>query len=361
MRELSIASADKKTRIVILNGARGHIGKWLFEEQLPHAVCVCTDDTVGAIYADAVVSAIQSDQVRVAVHSFPPGDASKCLDQLDKLYSHFGKMRLSRDGLVLALGGGVVSDLAGFAAATWMRGVRFATCPTTLEAAVDASIGGKTGINHAVGKNMVGAFYHPELVAIDPECLKTLPGRELSAGLAESVKHALIRDEALLAWHEDHEEQILAVEPAVMEELIERNVRIKAGVVERDERERGERAVLNFGHTIGHAIEKWAGYELRHGEAVAMGMVAAARISSEMGLLDNQAVARIERLLAALRLPTRLDRPVDVEAIDGLTRSDKKVLGERRRWVLLDGIGATVIRDDLDYGLVRSAIAGLGA
>jgi 3-dehydroquinate synthase len=359
MRRLTLSSAHKKTRVIVQNGSTKHIGKWLFEEQPPHAVCLCSDNTVAALYADQVIEALASPETRVELHTFAAGDASKCLAELDRSYGTLGTMRLGRDGMLLALGGGVVSDLTGFAAATWMRGVRFATCPTTLESAIDASIGGKTAINHLAGKNMVGAFYHPELVAIDPQCLQTLPAREVSAGLAESVKHALIRDAALLTWHEEHVASILALDGAVMEELIDRNIRIKAAVVERDERERGERAILNFGHTIGHAIEKWMNYELRHGEAVALGMIAAARISRDLGLLPADDVTRIETLLAALRLPVRSSRPVDVEAIDQLTRSDKKVLGERRRWVLLDGIGRTVIRNDVDDALVRSAIASL--
>jgi 3-dehydroquinate synthase len=321
-------------------------------------VVVCADSTVAALYGDQVVASLAAAGLRTHLHTFPSGDASKNLLQLDRIYETLGKHGVGRDGVLLALGGGVTSDLTGFAAGTWMRGIRYVTCPTTLEADVDASVGGKTGINHAGGKNMVGVFHHPQLVAIDPECLKTLPAREMSAGLAESVKHALIRDESFLAWHEEHVAGILAADPHLLSDLIERNLRIKASVVEADEREHGLRAILNFGHTIGHALESWSEYALRHGEAVALGMMAALHLSREAGL-DPAIVTRVRAMLAALKLPVATTQPVDIEAVAALTHGDKKAMGGARRWVLLEAIGKPVIRADVADASIHAAIAAV--
>ena len=320
---------------------------------------VCSDTTVAGLYADTVLRSLEGAGIQTVLHTFPPGDESKSLEQLNLIYEGLGKARLSRDGVLLALGGGVVSDLTGFAAATWMRGVRYVTCPTTLEADVDASIGGKTAINHPAGKNLVGAFHHAELVAVDTKCLQTLPARDVASGLAESIKHALICDEGLLTWHEEQAEKINAVDADVMADLVDRNLRIKAGVVESDEREHGRRAILNFGHTIGHAVESWFDYQLRHGEGVGLGMVAAAHISRELGLLDQFEVERICAVLKLFDLPIVTPKPLDIEAVSALTFGDKKVLKGKRRWVLLDGLGKTVIRDDVEESLIREAISAI--
>ena len=359
MHELTMKILRKRVKIVVQPGALNHIGKWVLELDTPPVVLVCSDTTVAERYAEPVLESLGAAGLRAALHTFSPGDGSKSLGELDAIYRTLGKLRLGRDGLLLALGGGVVSDLTGFAAATWMRGVRYVTCPTTLEADVDASIGGKTGINHAAGKNMVGAFHHPDLVAVDPTCLQTLPARDVSAGLAESVKHALIRDAEFLAWHERWARAILAVDPEIMAELIARNLRIKAAVVEADEREEGQRAVLNFGHTIGHAVEQWSRYELRHGEAVALGMVAAGNMSRALGLLAQEDADRITDVLRTFKLPLKAPKRLDTDAIVTLTRADKKVRADRRRWILLEAIGGTVIRDDVDEPLVREAIEAI--
>ena len=360
MGRLLLTFFEKTTEVVVQPGALNHIGEWVANLGTPPIVLVCSDRAVAKLYSQPVLNSLASADIPAVLHTIPPGDASKSLAELDRIYRKLGEIGLARDGLLLALGGGVVSDLTGFAAATWMRGVRFAVCPTTLEADVDASIGGKTGINHAAGKNMVGAFHQPDLVAVDPECLRTLPAREISAGLAESIKHALIRDADLLSWHEERVGPILGVEPVVMAELIERNQRIKAAVVEADVQERtGLRALLNFGHTIGHAVEKWTSYELRHGEAVALGMVAAARISRAMGLLSQADVERIVAVLRAFKLPVRSPQPLDVDAVARFTRSDKKVHKHKRRWVLLQGIGQAILHENVDDVLIRKAIEQL--
>jgi 3-dehydroquinate synthase len=356
---LKLQVNNRETRLSVVGGALDHIGEWIGDAEPPSVVLLCTDDRVADLYADRAMAAIRTTGIPCALHIFPAGDASKCLAELARIHDALADLRAARDALLIALGGGVASDLTGFAAATWMRGVPYATCPTTLESAVDACVGGKTGINHAAGKNLIGAFHHPRWVAIDPDCLKTLPPRDLAAGLAESIKHALIMDADLLTWHEEQRAAIQAVEPDVMGQLIERNLRIKIGVVESDEREQGRRAILNFGHTIGHAIERNANYALRHGEAVALGMVAAAELSMRAGLLTADAVQRIRDVLAAFDLPVVAPHPLDVDAVQALTHGDKKVRGGRRQWVLLDGIGRAVIRDDVADEEVRAVIAGL--
>lgn len=365
MPELVLGTSSASVAIHIGNGQLEHIGEWISKRKAPPVVVVVSDTTVWPLYKGVIHQSLGAMAGSAChVHLIPPGDASKSLEQLGLLYDAFGRAGLARDGLVLTLGGGVVSDLAGLAAATWMRGVRFAICPTTLEADIDAAVGGKTGINHPAGKNMVGAFYQPELVMIDPGCLRTLPERDVMAGMAESIKHAAIADAEFLTWQVERAEAILRLDGGVMEELIERNLRIKIAVVERDEREMGGttsggRAVLNFGHTIGHAIESWFEYELRHGECVAIGMSAACWISREMGLLDAADYERLVGALNAFGLPVSAPRRMDIDSVAALTLGDKKSRGGKRRWVLLNGLGRAVVRDDVPDEMVRGAIEGV--
>ncbi len=262
--------------------------------------------------------------------------------------------------MILALGGGVISDLGGFAAATWMRGIRFAICPTTLESAIDASIGGKTAVNLPGAKNLVGAFHSPVLVATDPTCLSTLEPLDVSAGMAESIKHALIADAEFLVWHETHAEAIRKLDETVLTELILRNVRIKCGVVARDPFEQsGDRMVLNFGHTIGHAIEANCGNALRHGACVALGMLAACRLSQALGLVASTLVDRVAALLARYELPTQLERAHDTDTLLESVHKDKKARGKTVRFVLLEDVGRPVIREDVSQQQMREAIESL--
>ncbi len=309
---------------------------------------VVTDEHVGPLYADAVGRSLAAAGFNVERHVIRPGDQSKALVTASQLYDRLAAGRYGRDSTLLALGGGVVSDLTGFVAATWMRGTGFAVCPTSLEGAIDASIGGKTAVNHPAGKNLIGVFYQPRVVVIDPHCLGTLPRRDLVAGLAESVKHAVIRDPDFLEWHRRQREAILQLEPQTLETLIERNVRIKADVVAPDERERtGLRAILNFGHTVGHAIEAGSDYERRHGECVALGMVVACRLSVRMGLLDADDEQTVVAALAELGLPTALGSAGDTRRLMDYVARDKKATGRRVRYVLLEGLGRPVMRDDV--------------
>ena len=319
-------------------------------------VAVVADRRVGALHGDRLISSLSRAGNRVCEYRIDPGEGSKNLSTLGELYAYLKAQEIGRDAVVVALGGGVVSDLAGLAAATWMRGIDWVVCPTTMEADLDACLGGKTGIDLPGGKNLVGAFHHPILVVVDPTCLDTLDPRDVRAGLAESVKHALIDSSDFLAWQEAHVSSILALDEAVTIDLILRNLRIKAGVVELDPREHtGARMMLNFGHTIGHAIEDCCQYDLRHGECVSLGMVAACRLSQALDLLDVTVVDRVEALLRLLGLPTRLDRPIEFKRIAATMQCDKKARGGNAQFVLLEGIGQPVVRGDVPYDAICRA------
>lgn len=325
-----------------------------------HQVVLITDDRVGPIYAQQVLASLRGAGFCVFEFRLAAGEASKSLESAEAAYGFLAEHAISRDALIVALGGGVVSDLAGFVAATWMRGVRFVICPTTLESDVDACLGGKTAVNVPGGKNLVGAFHQPSFVAVDPNCLVTLEMRDIRAGLAESMKHAMITSQAFLEWHESNLVAILALDVGVLTELIHRNLRIKGAIVEQDAREQtGIRACLNFGHTMGHAIESCCGYRLRHGECVSLGMLAATRISCELGMLDAAISTRLEKLLGQAGLPTVLTEPISVDLIVDAIRLDKKARGGRVEFVLLESVGKPVMRSDVSESLVRKTFEGL--
>ena len=367
-RSLTIRHADQTIRVVIERGVLASVGSILEPLAGGRDAILVTDETVRDLYADIVIDSLAGAGFVVTLHVIAPGEQSKSLTTAEGLYEVMAQRQLGRDATVVALGGGVVSDLAGFVAATWMRGVALAVCPTTLEADVDACLGGKTALNIDAGKNLVGAFHHPRLVAVDPLCLESLPPRDVRAGLAESIKHALISDARFLHWHESNADALLALEPAAIMELIQRNLAIKSAIVEADPTEReGTRLLLNFGHTIGHAIESLVGYSLRHGECVSIGIAAACRISQRLGMLDESGVQRVERLLQRFGLPVslaateELRRLVPASAIKILCADsivaqmerDKKVLAGRARFVLLSDVGRAVVRGDVPIAIIR--------
>jgi len=325
-------------------------------------VAVITDSTVARLYGPGVLESLAEAGLAAGLVEFSPGEQHKtlvtCGEVFDKLFALSPPP--DRQSLIVALGGGVVGDLAGFVAASALRGLRWMQCPTTLLADVDASVGGKTGVDAPAGKNLIGAFHQPGAVLIDVNALATLPREHVRNGLAECVKHAVIRDRALLDFLEDHAEPALACRPDVMTELIARNVAIKADVVAADERESGQRAHLNFGHTIGHAIETLAGYgTILHGEAVSLGMVAACRLAVERGLLEADAAERVEYVLGRLGLPTRR-AGLDGEAIWRIMQHDKKARGGQVRMVLPVMLGEAAVFDDITPEPVRRAVAALG-
>jgi 3-dehydroquinate synthase len=348
-RDVRIGSG--KCQIALSGGLVAHTGPLVAARcgaHRPSSVALVSDSRVAELYADRVVESLEQADFRTCVYRLRPGEGSKTVAELERVYDFLMTHRLGRDGLVVALGGGVVSDLAGLAAATWMRGVDWAVVPTTLVGAIDAAIGGKTAVNLPGGKNLVGAFHQPRFILIDPDVLRTLDAGDIRAGLAESIKHALISSAGLFDWHEQHGMRILELDGSVLTELIVRNIEIKLAIVTKDPLERsGERAFLNLGHTIGHAIEECCGYELRHGECVALGLVAACRLSREAGLLAEPDVVRIERLLAAFGLPTRLASPMDSQRIVQALERDKKVRDGKVRFVLLQEIGRPVVCADV--------------
>ncbi|MFO0840199.1 MAG: 3-dehydroquinate synthase [Phycisphaerae bacterium] len=342
--------------IMVARGARSRWPEIIAEFGAAPRICVIADARVYELHGERLKGVLSGNAIVLTV---PPGEQNKSLASAQRLYDELARAEIRRGDLIVALGGGMVGDLAGFVAATWMRGIRFIQIPTTTEAAIDASVGGKTAVNHAAGKNLIGAFHQPIAVVIDTEFLDTLPERDFRAGLAESVKHAVTRDSEFLAWHEQNADAILAREPAALAHLIAWNCRIKAAVVATDERDDGPRQVLNHGHTIGHALEHVFGYALRHGECVALGMLVENELSRRRGLLDADVAQRIRVLLTRLGLPTRLDRGVDADAVLRACRMDKKNAGGRVRFVLLTGLGQTQRSADAQDAEITAALAAL--
>lgn len=337
MQTVSLKLADRGYPILIGSGTRQRLGELVRELGGAARVAVIADQRVADLHLDRAIAALNP---KPAVLRFPAGEVSKSLPRAERLYTELANAQIARRDLIVTLGGGVAGDLGGFVAATWMRGVRFLQMPTTLLAAIDASIGGKTGVNHAAGKNLIGAFHQPVAVLVDVDFLETLPQRDYLAGLAESVKHAVIRDPALLEWHEQNAKEIVARHPEVLEDLIARNCRIKADVVARDEREDNLRMILNHGHTIGHALEHLLSYELRHGECVALGMLVENELARMRGMLADETARRITAIIERLGLPTRLLRAVSAEEVAETCGLDKKVRGGAVNFVLLRGPGA---------------------
>jgi len=310
-------------------------------------VVVVSNETVAPLFVERVLEALGPRQLLTEV-VLPDGEEYKTLDNLSGIFDRVMADGHNRTTTFVAVGGGVVGDITGFAAASYQRGVNFVQVPTTLLAQVDSSVGGKTAVNHPLGKNMIGAFYQPQAVLIDINTLHTLPPREFAAGLAEVLKYGLIRDSAFYDWLEEQLPRLLAREEAVLAEAIERSCAIKAEVVAADEREGGLRAILNLGHTFGHAIETGQGYgSWLHGEAVATGMLLALALSAERGCVEKSEVERLRRLLQAANLPTETPADMGPEDFIALMMRDKKVVDGRLRLVLLDTVGQASIVDDV--------------
>ncbi|MEP1469993.1 MAG: 3-dehydroquinate synthase [Halieaceae bacterium] len=310
-------------------------------------VVLVSNDTVAPIYLDRVRAAIGERQLITEV-ILPDGEQFKTIDTLTQIFDQVMADRHNRSTTFIAVGGGVVGDITGFAAACYQRGVQFIQVPTTLLAQVDSSVGGKTAVNHPLGKNMIGAFYQPQAVLIDTQTLHTLPPRELAAGLAEVVKYGLICDEPFYRWLQADMPKLLAREESALAEAIERSCAIKARVVAEDEREAGLRAILNLGHTFGHAIETAQGYgNWLHGEAVAAGMVLAARLSASRGWLATEEVEALQQLLASMQLPVSPPADMAPATFIELMGLDKKVIDGQMRLVLLRALGTATIVDDV--------------
>ncbi|MBW4056322.1 MAG: 3-dehydroquinate synthase [Proteobacteria bacterium] len=344
MGVLSVNLAENSYDIVIERGALASLGQRCRAVGLKGVAAVITNSTVAALYGKDVQKALEAAGFSVAFIEIPDGEEYKNSATLNQVYDALLAAGVDRGSFVVALGGGVVGDVAGYAAATWMRGIPFVQVPTTLLAQVDSSVGGKTGIDHPKGKNLIGAFYQPRLVLIDVETLATLDRRQFCAGLAEVIKYGIAIDPLLFEFIEANCDAILAMQPDVLIEIISRSCQIKAQVVEQDEKEAGLRAILNYGHTLGHAFESLSGYRvLVHGEAVAIGMVLAARVSTAEGLCNHEDVVRITTLITRCGLPVEtplFDRQQLIHAV----AADKKSKGGCITFICNRGIGMYAMR-----------------
>jgi 3-dehydroquinate synthase len=356
MQTLNVALGDRSYPI--------HIGSDLLSKAeliLPHLkrkqVAIVTNTTVAPLYLDMIADPLKANGIDVIAIILPDGEAYKNSETLNLIYDALLKHRCERTTTLVALGGGVIGDLTGYAAATYLRGVPFIQVPTTLLSQVDSSVGGKTGINHPLGKNMIGAFYQPQVVLADIATLNTLPKRELAAGMAEVIKYGLIRDRDFFEWIETNIDKLNALDATAMSYAIYRSCQNKAEVVAADEREAGERALLNLGHTFGHAIENAMGYGVwLHGEAVAAGTMLAADLSGRLGWLKADEIARVRQLFVAAKLP--VDAPaLGVDKYLDLMGLDKKVVDGKIRLVLQQGIGKSVLTSDYDSTALKQTLS----
>jgi 3-dehydroquinate synthase len=322
-------------------------------------VMVVTNETVAPLYLDKTLDALRDFNASSVI--LPDGEVYKTLDDLNRIFTALLEKRFTRKCTLVALGGGVVGDMAGFAAATYQRGVSFIQVPTTLLSQVDSSVGGKTGVNHALGKNMIGAFYQPLAVLADTKTLNTLDDRQLAAGLAEVIKYGLITDTAFFEWLEEEMDDLVGRDQEKLAIAIERSCACKAAVVAADEKESGQRALLNLGHTFGHAIETGMGYgEWLHGEAVAVGMCQAADLSHRLGWLTQAELDRTLALVARAGLPTKPPEEMSEEKFLSLMSVDKKVLEGKLRLVLLKSIGKAVVSEDFDSSKLSETLSEYG-
>ncbi|BAY25057.1 3-dehydroquinate synthase [Calothrix sp. NIES-2100] len=345
--------------IAIAPGSLEQLGEKMSSLQLGKKVLLVSNPTIFKHYGEKAIASLQAAGFAVASCILPPGERYKNLNSIQKIYDAALENRLERSATIVALGGGVIGDMAGFAAATWLRGIHVVQVPTTLLAMVDSAIGGKTGVNHPQGKNLIGAFHQPRLVLIDPQVLKTLPMREFRAGMAEVIKYGVIWDAELFAQMEasKHLNQLRYIKPELIESILIKSCQAKADVVSKDEKEAGLRAILNYGHTIGHAIESLTGYRVvNHGEAVGIGMVAAGQIALELGMWQQEDTERQNALITKAGLPTQLPSGLDIEAIIDALQLDKKVKAGKVRFVLPTQMGVVTVTDEVPADIIRQVL-----
>jgi len=349
-RQITVELGERSYPIIIGAGLLG--GEFNLGEHLAGGDClIVSNETVAPLYLEKLNASLAGSAIEVI--ELPDGEAFKTVETASLVIDKLVAGGANRDTTVIALGGGVVGDIAGFAAACYMRGVAFIQVPTTLLAQVDSSVGGKTGVNHPLGKNLIGAFHQPRIVLIDTATLGTLPERELRAGLAEVIKHGAITDIDFFAWLEENIDALLALQPDAITYAVQRSCEIKAEVVAEDERESGRRAILNFGHTFGHAIEHCQGYgKWLHGEAVAAGMVMAAQLSG----IGTEDTVRLKNLIEAAGLPSG-PPTVGAQAMREAMNMDKKVLEKSLRFVLLEELGQAAVTSDYNSALLDQVLA----
>lgn len=356
MRGVRVSLGDRSYSIAIDAGILNGIGAALGRFGFSRTMALVSNPTVYRLYGKAVKRSLQSAGFTPVTVLIPDGEKFKSLGSMEHIYRELLTARLDRRSALVALGGGVIGDITGFAASTYMRGIDFVQVPTTLLAQVDSSVGGKTGVNHPLGKNMIGAFWQPRLVWIDLDTLRTLPRRELLAGLAEVIKYGVIWDAGLFRFLEKHRDRILGLDRPALAHIIRRSCQIKAEVVSQDERESGLRAILNFGHTVGHAVETVTGYrKFLHGEAVAIGMYQEALIARQMGLISAAEAERIRGLIEAYGLPAAMPKGLSCGPVFDAMQLDKKAVAGSLRIVLPKEIGRVKIAKDVG----RKAIQGL--
>jgi 3-dehydroquinate synthase len=350
--------------IAIASGSLDRLGEQCSGLNLGKKVLVVSNPVVFKHYGGIAIASLKSAGFDVYTCILPAGERYKSLNSIQKIYDVALEHRLERSSTMVALGGGVIGDMTGFAAATWLRGINFVQVPTTLLAMVDASVGGKTGVNHPQGKNLIGAFYQPRLVLIDPEILKTLPVREFRAGMAEVIKYGVIWDAGLFSQMEESKrlDQMRYLNEGLLTEILNKSCQAKADVVSKDEKEAGLRAILNYGHTIGHAVESLTGYRIvNHGEAVAIGMVAAGEIAVHLQLWDKESTQRQDALIKKAGLPTRLPAGLDIDAIADVLQTDKKVKAGKVRFILPTQIGVVTITDEVPADVIRQVLQEMQA
>jgi len=358
--DVPVNLGDRSYGIHIGAGVLDRLGRLCAEVGLKGKGLIITDENVGGHYAATVLASLETAGISTSLATLPAGEKTKCGDQVFELYSRCIEVGLDRHSFIIALGGGVIGDLAGYVAATYLRGIPFVQVPTSLLAMVDSSVGGKTGINLPEGKNLVGAFYQPKLVLADLQTLETLSAREYRAGLAEVVKYGIIHDAPFFKTLEDNINEILNVgNVELLAKMVGRCCEIKADVVAQDEREGGLRAILNFGHTVGHAVEKVAGYgEVVHGEGVSMGSVFAARASVELTGLSQAGCDRIEQIFQALELPVKAPG-YNWKDLRAALAVDKKTVGGMPKFVLVSEIGTSSIGNEISEELMEQLWNGL--
>lgn len=357
MNTIRVGLGDRSYDITIGSGILSRLGRSLSAFKFSGRVAVISNPTIHRLYGEAVENSLNEAGFGVKGILIPDGEEYKDLLWVYYVHGELLKHRLDRSSAIIALGGGVIGDIAGFVASTYMRGIPFVQIPTTLLAQVDSSVGGKTGVNHPLGKNMIGTFYQPRLVWTDVGTLRTLPEREVCAGMAEVIKYGVIRDAELFEFLENNRDKILNLDAEALGFIIKRSCEIKADVVSKDEKETGLRAILNYGHTIGHAIETVTGYtQYLHGEAVAIGMALEVRLAVLLGLLKHESAERIKSLIASYGLPVKMPSGIDNNKIFSSMQLDKKTVEGRLKFILPEKIGAVSIRDVADTAKIAEAI-----
>lgn len=355
--DLQVGLGERSYPIILEAGSLNIIGNDLAGRKIGNKYAVISDDTVANLYGELVLKSLKEAGISGQLFRFKAGEASKSLTVLEDLAGRMATHGFDRHDAIIALGGGVSGDLAGFLAATYMRGIPFVQVPTTLLAQVDSSVGGKTGVDIAQGKNLIGVFYQPKAVYIDTNVLHSLPKQELLGGLAEVIKYGVIRDANFFEFLEKNQQEICNLQSAAIARTIKTCCSIKAKVVEEDEREGDIRRILNYGHTIGHAVEGASNYSLIHGLAVSIGMVAAARIAESLGVLRSEDRKRIVDILELYGLPTQVPPDLDRSLLKQYLRTDKKNIGGTVVFVLPTTIGATIITDEVETSLIDMVIA----